>query len=415
MLWLVTERLPVGRNLYVIGANVRAAELTGINVRRHVIGAFVASGLLRNTASPSGTRSNPKHGQHHGEEAAAGTSLRRPRRGSHRACKRQLPRLTLKSWAGKIPPSAPRMRIAMRLRPPGSEFPPGMDKLSVELQSQLDAVLEPISFAAGQVLQRAGERTRHCHFIDSGLVSLIWPAGSGALIEVGMAGPQGLSGVSAILHPSTSPYGVRALSDGKAWRAEVEPLRARIATSEPLRDLLQQHACAVLEQSYELAACAAQHSLEQRLARWIFVASYHLGGRDGADHPRGTRRAAQCPARQHHHRAHHLEGERAIFSLRGSIHVRDASILERCSCGCHRVSELGQVANASGGHGAISGSASSRRPELRPDRGPEGEKLIWGALRARMRAPAGLRPARITGGLASVAGCRPAGNSGSCF
>ena len=46
ILWLVTERLPIGRNLYVIGANVRAAELTGINVKRHVMGAFVTSGLL---------------------------------------------------------------------------------------------------------------------------------------------------------------------------------------------------------------------------------------------------------------------------------------------------------------------------------------------------------------------------------
>ncbi len=49
-LWIVTERLPVGRNLYVIGANVRAAELTGINVRRHVMGAFVVAGLLSSFA-----------------------------------------------------------------------------------------------------------------------------------------------------------------------------------------------------------------------------------------------------------------------------------------------------------------------------------------------------------------------------
>jgi ribose transport system permease protein len=46
ILWVVTERLPVGRNLYVIGANVRAAELTGIDVRRHVVGAFMVSGVL---------------------------------------------------------------------------------------------------------------------------------------------------------------------------------------------------------------------------------------------------------------------------------------------------------------------------------------------------------------------------------
>jgi ribose transport system permease protein len=45
-LWIVTEYLPIGRNLYVIGANVRAAELTGINIRRHIIGAFAVSGLF---------------------------------------------------------------------------------------------------------------------------------------------------------------------------------------------------------------------------------------------------------------------------------------------------------------------------------------------------------------------------------
>ncbi len=50
VLWCVTERLPVGRNLYVIGANVRAAELTGINVSRHMIGAFVAAGFLSSLA-----------------------------------------------------------------------------------------------------------------------------------------------------------------------------------------------------------------------------------------------------------------------------------------------------------------------------------------------------------------------------
>src|SRR6185437_7933657 len=50
ILWGVTERLPIGRSLYVIGANVRAAELTGINVSRHVMGAFIASGFISGVA-----------------------------------------------------------------------------------------------------------------------------------------------------------------------------------------------------------------------------------------------------------------------------------------------------------------------------------------------------------------------------
>lgn len=50
ILWAVTERLPIGRNLYVIGANVRAAELTGIGIGKHVMGAFIASGFISGVA-----------------------------------------------------------------------------------------------------------------------------------------------------------------------------------------------------------------------------------------------------------------------------------------------------------------------------------------------------------------------------
>lgn len=46
VLWLAADFLPVGRYLYAIGANSRAATLNGISTRRYVIGAFVASGVL---------------------------------------------------------------------------------------------------------------------------------------------------------------------------------------------------------------------------------------------------------------------------------------------------------------------------------------------------------------------------------
>lgn len=46
VIWLITEFTPLGRALYVIGANPKAAQLNGIAVRKHVMGAFVASGAL---------------------------------------------------------------------------------------------------------------------------------------------------------------------------------------------------------------------------------------------------------------------------------------------------------------------------------------------------------------------------------
>lgn len=45
-LWLILEYTPVGRYLYAIGANPKAAALNGIPVGRFTIGAFVASGAL---------------------------------------------------------------------------------------------------------------------------------------------------------------------------------------------------------------------------------------------------------------------------------------------------------------------------------------------------------------------------------
>jgi len=50
ILWVVTERLPVGRALYVIGASPRAAELLGIRTKLYIGGAFVTSGLLSGIA-----------------------------------------------------------------------------------------------------------------------------------------------------------------------------------------------------------------------------------------------------------------------------------------------------------------------------------------------------------------------------
>jgi ribose transport system permease protein len=46
IMWIVLEHLPVGRSLYVIGSNARAAELSGLRTGRYISAAFAASGLM---------------------------------------------------------------------------------------------------------------------------------------------------------------------------------------------------------------------------------------------------------------------------------------------------------------------------------------------------------------------------------
>ncbi|NEM90939.1 ABC transporter permease [Galbitalea soli] len=46
VIWVILEFLPMGRYLYAVGANPKAAELTGVHRRRYIVGAMVASGVL---------------------------------------------------------------------------------------------------------------------------------------------------------------------------------------------------------------------------------------------------------------------------------------------------------------------------------------------------------------------------------
>ena len=50
LLWIISERLPIGRFIYAIGANEKAAALNGIPVRIYVIGVFIASGVITGLA-----------------------------------------------------------------------------------------------------------------------------------------------------------------------------------------------------------------------------------------------------------------------------------------------------------------------------------------------------------------------------
>lgn len=46
VLWVLMDYTPIGRYMYAIGSNPRAAELSGIKVRRYTLAAFVAAGVI---------------------------------------------------------------------------------------------------------------------------------------------------------------------------------------------------------------------------------------------------------------------------------------------------------------------------------------------------------------------------------
>jgi ribose transport system permease protein len=51
IMWILFEYLPVGRHMYALGSNRKAAELVGIRPRRYVLGSFVTTGFLVGAAA----------------------------------------------------------------------------------------------------------------------------------------------------------------------------------------------------------------------------------------------------------------------------------------------------------------------------------------------------------------------------
>lgn len=94
VLWFLFEHLPVGRYLYAIGSNARAAELVAIDVPRYIVLAFIASSTLTAAAGihpccsiargPGVDRPGvPPPGVHCGAARSDGHPSREGQRGRH--------------------------------------------------------------------------------------------------------------------------------------------------------------------------------------------------------------------------------------------------------------------------------------------------------------------------------------------
>lgn len=198
----------------------------------------------------------------------------------------------------------------------------------------------PVEFAADDVVRPDAATNGECYFIEHGLIAVILGAGTERRpVEVGLVGPAGLLELSALCGIMPGGPAAVALTAGRALKIDGVALRRAMLHSARLQDLLFRYAYARTAELMQICGCNACHTLDQRLARWMLVATSRLGD-TGLDitHDRlamllGVRRAGVTLA------LHILEGNHAIRSRRGRIELRDTSRLAELSCGCERAIE----------------------------------------------------------------------------
>ena len=77
--------------------------------------------------------------------------------------------------------------------------------------------LEPVPLEVGQVLEAPNKPIKHCYFIERGLASIVALNGHQRL-EVGLIGPEGMTGLAIVLGNDRSPHENFIQVAGKGWR-----------------------------------------------------------------------------------------------------------------------------------------------------------------------------------------------------
>lgn len=134
------------------------------------------------------------------------------------------------------------------------------------------AGLEPVELAFGDVLHESGARMAHVYFPAEAAVSLIATHGQGASpVEVALVGREGMVGGSVALGVDVSPVRAAVQGAGEAMRATPAQFRQGLARNGDLRRSVLRYHHELTAQVMQIAACNRNHSIEQRLARWLLM------------------------------------------------------------------------------------------------------------------------------------------------
>ena len=201
--------------------------------------------------------------------------------------------------------------------------------------------LQPFMLAAGAYLHNAEQEIHHVYFIESGLVSLITVLEDGTSIEVGLAGCEGVSGISVLLGSATAAHQALVQMNGRALRMKTEDARHAFRRHEQFQRGLLRYTRALLAMTAQTAACNALHTIEERLARWLLLCLQRSGSdvlpltHEMLSNMLGVRRSGVTVA------AGILQRAGLIRYSRKDIVVLDREGLESASCECFRSMSAG--------------------------------------------------------------------------
>jgi CRP-like cAMP-binding protein len=204
-------------------------------------------------------------------------------------------------------------------------------------RARLDAELEEISMAVGDVVYESGSLQDYVYFPTTAIVSLAYVMADGATAEIAVVGNEGVVGIALFMGGETTPSRAIVQSAGWAFRLSGRSLKREFTRAGPMQHLLLRYTQALLTQMAQTAVCNRHHSIDQQLCRWLLLRLDRLPANELAvtqeliANTLGVRREGVTEA------AGELQRAGLMRYSRGRITVLDRAGLEARACECYQV------------------------------------------------------------------------------
>ena len=199
--------------------------------------------------------------------------------------------------------------------------------------------LEPIDLPVRFELEPANRPISHVYFLEEGLASVVARSSNSHESEVALIGADGWTGVTVALGCTQTPNRTFMQLAGSGHRISTDLFRSALRQSESFTAMTHQFVQLFIVQLSQTAVVNAHARLEERLARWLLMASDRIGGgtlaltHEFLGYMLGVRRAGVSIAVQE------LARNGVLGRRRGVLIINDRESLVRIANGFYGVPE----------------------------------------------------------------------------
>lgn len=146
-----------------------------------------------------------------------------------------------------------------------------LSALQPEQFARLQPLLVRVSLRLREELEEPRKPIEHVYFPEPGVVSVVAVSQGGERLEVGVIGPEGMTGLPIVNGTDRSPHSVFIQMPCRALRIRSDDLRRVIDENRMLHERFLRYAQAFSVQVMQTALVNGRYPLNERLARWLLM------------------------------------------------------------------------------------------------------------------------------------------------